>query len=41
MNEKSVTVDQVMAWCPCGHEGEDDDMNYTRARVERLFDGEA
>ena len=34
-----VTIDQVMAWEPCGYDGKDNGTNYTRERVERLFDG--
>jgi hypothetical protein len=36
---KTVTIDQVVAWGPCGLSGEDDGRNYTRERIERLFAG--
>lgn len=36
---KAVTVDQAMAWEPCGHDGEEGGHNYTRRRVEELFAG--
>jgi len=36
---KSITVDQVMAWKPCGCDGVHDGKNYTRQRVSELFNG--
>lgn len=33
----TVTVEQMMAMEPCGHDGDDDGVNYCRARVERLW----
>jgi len=39
MSNQGVTVEQVVAWGPCGLRGEDNDQNYTRARIERLFAG--
>ena len=32
-----VTVEQVMAWKPCGWDGQDNGKNYTEARVRKLF----
>lgn len=37
MNQKTVTIDQVMAWEPCGCDDEHDGTNYTRQRVTELF----
>jgi len=36
---KFVTVDQVMAWNPCGCNGPHDGKNYTRQRVQKLAAG--
>jgi len=36
---KSVTIEQVIAWQPCGWDGDDDGENYTPQRIEMLFDG--
>jgi hypothetical protein len=36
---KTVTVSQVLSWHPCGWDGPDDGVNYTRQRLERLADG--
>ena len=36
---KSVTIEQVIAWQPCGYDDDDDGENYTPQRIEMLFDG--
>jgi len=36
---RTVTVEQVMAWYPCGYDGEDDGKNYTVRKVTELFAG--
>jgi len=36
---KSVTIEQVIAWEPCGIDGDDDGENYTPQQIRRLFCG--
>lgn len=36
---KSVTIEQVIAWEPCGLHDDDDGKNYTPDRIDRLFAG--
>jgi len=36
---KSVTVEQVIAWKPCGLHEDDDGVNYTPQRIKHLFAG--
>jgi len=36
---KKVTIEQIIAWEPCGLHGGDDGTNYTPQRIECLFAG--
>ena len=35
----AVTIEQVIAWQPCGVNDDDDGVNYTPQQIERLFAG--